>query len=210
MKMWSEQLTRDDDVFLIKPHFSGLLSVAAWTAERTAYGATQVWVASGYLHHKSLGVPPQSWRHVDHPRWTLSPPHLLALGSTAPSTLDSHGHPLRPGARKTLATHVGRSIPPPTINLPRILSSPSFLLPQCRSPVSTSLRFLLSQVFFFIWRGAGVCVSFSPRHIHCVLQLFLHQFLLPSFLLHLPPPFRALTVNVEPGTAQRWFLHSFS
>lgn len=96
--------------------------------------------------------------------------HLPAYGSTAPSTLHSHGHLLCPGARVTLVTHVGLSIPP-TMSLPRILSS-SFLLPQCSSPVSASLRFLLSQVFFFIWRGESVCVcvSFSPRHIWCVLQ----------------------------------------
>lgn len=83
---------------------------------------------------------------------------LPAYGSTAPSTPHSHGHPLCPGASVTLATHVGFSIPPPTMSLPSILSSPSFLLPQCSSPVSASLRFLLSQVFFFIWRGERVCV----------------------------------------------------
>lgn len=126
--------------------------------------------------------------------------HLPALGSTAPSTLDSHGHPLRPGARVTLATRVGLSIPPPPTSLPIILSSPSFLLPQSRSPVSASLRFLLSQVFFFIWRGAGVCfvcllalATFSV----CSPVFFPHWFFLPYSLLPRPC---ALTVNVEPGS----------
>lgn len=108
-----DSLTRWQETWLNSPC---LLSVAAWPAERAAYGATQIWVASGYLHHKSLGVPPQSWRHVDHSWWTLGPaPPLLAYCSTAPSALHNQRHPLCPGASVTLVTHVGlvstRSVP---------------------------------------------------------------------------------------------------
>lgn len=125
-----------------------------------------------------------------------------ALGSTPiPSPFDSHGHPLRPGARITLATHVGHSIPLPAITYPWLLSSSSFLLPLCRSPVSPSLRFLLSQVVFFVlffslfWEKreshcvfvfSFVClVFFSPRIICCVRPLFLPSVCL-TFLLFPP------------------------
>lgn len=106
--------------------------------------------------------------------------HLPALCSTAPFTLDSHGHPLRPGARVTLVTHIGPSIPPPTITLPRILSS-SFLLPQCRSPASSSPSDFCFLRFFSLFGEERVCVSLCPRHFHCVLRLSSpHRFLLPS------------------------------
>lgn len=56
---------------------------------------------------------------------------------------------------------------------------------QVQNPVSTSLRFLLSQVLFFIWRGAGVCL--------CVFKP------LATFSLFPPPPSVPLTF-LSPST----------
>lgn len=53
--------------------------------------------------------------------------------------------------------------------------------------------------FFSLFGEERECVSFSPRHIHCVLQLFLHQFLLPSFLL--PPPTPLPCAHCKCGTS---------
>ena len=163
---------------------SHLLSVAAWPAERAAYGATQIWVASGYLHHKSLGVPPQSWRHVDHPRWTLGPATCRLFGPTAPSTLDSHGHLLCPGA----GVYTGDpswALHPSSYY--EFTQNPQFsFIPAApvQNPVSTSLRFLLSQVLLFIWRRAGVCL--------CVFR--------PLATFNLSPPLSVPLTFLSPST----------
>lgn len=158
-----------------------LLSVAAWPAERAADDATQVWVASGYLHHKSLGVPPQSWRHVDYSRWTLGPSTCqrpLQLPSP-PSTLPDihfgsrcHFHWRAAGPSIRVSDHEF---------LPTILICPSFLKPPPHI-------FLLSQVFYFI-------LWVHPHHVQCVHPL-LSTPLLPS------PPWtpRVLAVSVESGS----------
>lgn len=123
--------------------------------------------------------------------------HLPALCSTAPFTLDSHGHPLRPGARITLVTHIGPSIPPPTISLPRILSS-SFLLPQCRSPAPSSPQIsAFSGFFLYLERSVFVCLLALATFI--VFSDYLPPSVPLTFLSPSIPPC-ALTVNVEPGS----------
>lgn len=126
--------------------------------------------------------------------------HLPALGSTAPF------YPWQPWTssfaqvpelhwRPTLGSP---TIPPLTLSLPRILSSVSFLLPQCRSRVSASLRFLLSQVFFlYLERSGSVFVCLLAL---ATFSVFSTYFPSPSFLLPPMPPPCALTVNVEPGS----------
>lgn len=188
---------------IIRPN-SLLLSPLRSDSCRMTSGKSGLWCDAN-LSCLRISTPQKPWSPTAE-LMTCWPPtmdsrsrHLPALCSTAPFTLDSHGHPLRPGARITLATHVGLSIPPSTFSLPRILSSPSFLLlPQCRRPVSSSLRFLLSQVFFFIWRGVCLCV-FKPS-LHSLWFIFsIGSSSLPVSFHPSPPPC-ALTVNVEPGS----------
>ncbi len=111
--------------------------------------------------------------------------HLPALGSTAPSTLDSHGHRHCPGARLTLATHVGLSIPPPTISLTRILQfsfipaapaqKPCIRLPQISA---------FSGFFLYLERSGSVFVCLLALTTFSVFSsYFPHRFLFPSFLL---------------------------
>lgn len=155
---WQEMTMRN---VLIKSNFLLLsrlnLTVAAWPAERAAYGATQIWVASGYLHHKSLGVPPQSWRHVDHPWWTLGPAtcrlfvQLPLLPSTAMDILFAQAPELRPvlGSPSLLPAPV---FPESSVLLHSCCPSAEALFPP--SSDFCFLRFF----FFFIWRGVGVCL----------------------------------------------------
>lgn len=123
--------------------------------------------------------------------------HLPALGSTAPF------YPWQPWTssfaqvpelhwRPTLGSP---TIPPLTLSLPRILSSVSFLLPQCRSRVSASLRFLLSQVFFlYLERSGSVFVCLLAL---ATFSVFSTYFPSPSFLL---PPMPPLCAHCKCGT----------
>lgn len=129
--------------------------------------------------------------------------HLPALGSTAPSTLDSHGHPLCPGARITLATHVGLSIPPSVYPESSVLLHSCCPSAEALYPPPSDFCFLRFFSLFGEEREC-VCVSFSSRQIQCVLQLFspISSSYLP-FSFH--PPC-ALTVNVEPGSTDATML----
>lgn len=124
--------------------------------------------------------------------------HLPALGSTAPSTLDSHGHPLRPGARVTLATRVG--LHPSSHH--KFTQNPQFSFIPAAPVQKPCVR--LPQISAF--SGFFLYLETSGSVFVCLLALatfsvfssyFPHQFLLPSFLF--PHPC-ALTVNVEPGS----------
>lgn len=97
--------------------------------------------------------------------------HLLALGSSPiPSPFDSHGHPLRPGARITLATHVGHSIPLPAVTFPQLL----VVLHSCCPWPSSDSCFLR----FFFFKSESIVVLLAHSNIRCVLPLFF-----PSVLL---------------------------
>lgn len=174
-----------------------LLSVAAWPAERAAYGATQIWVASGYLHHKSLGVPPQSWRHVDHSRWTLGPAScqlMVQLPLLPPTAMDIlfaqvpvlHWRPM-----------LGS---PSLLLLPWVYPASSVLLHSC-CPSAAALYLPPSDFCFlrffslFGEERECVCASFSPRHIQCVL----HSLPPPSLHLTLRSPSIPLCTHCKCG-----------
>lgn len=179
---------------LIKPNWPYLSSVAAWPAERAAYGATQIWVASGYLHHKSLGVPPQSWRHVDHPRWTLGPAtcrllvQLLLLPSTAMDIVFAQVPELH--WRPMLGSP---SLLPPSV-YPE--SSVHSCCPSAEALYPPPSDFCFLRFFsLFGEERECVCVSFSPRQVQCVLQLFS-----PSVPLTFRSPPTPLCAHCKCGT----------
>lgn len=132
--------------------------------------------------------------------------HLLALGSTNPPTLYSHGHLLCPGARVTLAIQAGLSIPSRQSPPPEYLV---FLIPAAPAqktcihlpPISAFSGFF----FFFLYlkRSSSICVWLLDLY-------FLIIFLIcsPSILLS---RHGALTVNVEPESTDSTtqVLHSF-
>lgn len=141
--------------------FSVIRTVAAWAAERATHDATQIGVASGYLHHKSLGVPPQSWRHVDHPRWTLGPTicwllvQLTLLHSTAMDIFYARVPELHWWSKLGFPSLL--SVPSP-----RILSFPYSCCSSTENlyPPPSNFCFLRFFFFFFsfIWRGVVVYV----------------------------------------------------
>lgn len=106
---------------------------------------------------------------------------------------------LCPGARVTLATHVG--LPNHPSSYLEFTQNPQFCFIPAASVQKPCVRLPQISAFsgFFSLFGEErecVCVSFSPRDIQCVLHLFPLTFLSPS--THAPPC--ALTVNVEPGS----------
>lgn len=118
--------------------------------------------------------------------------YLPASGSAAPSTIHRYGHPfcIQVSEWHRYPT-LGLPSIFPTMSLPTILICPSFLKP-------ASLRFLLSQVFYFIFWV----------HPHYVLRVL--PFLPTSFFLF-PPchPVHSLSVwNLGAWTPQHWFFHS--
>lgn len=191
---WQEMMTWS---VIIKPNLSRPLSVAAWPAERAAYGATQIWVASGYLHHKSLGVPPQSWRHVDHPRWTLGPAtcrllvQLPLLPSTAMDILfaqvpDLHWRPMSGS---------------PSLLPPSVYPESSVLLHSC-CPSAEALYpppsdFCFLRFFLYLERSGSVFVCLLALATFNVFSCYFpHRFLFPSFL----PPSIPLCAHCKCGT----------
>lgn len=187
--------------------FSVIRTVAAWAAERATHDATQIGVASGYLHHKSLGVPPQSWRHVDHPRWTLGPTicwllvQLTLLHSTAMDIFYARVPELHWWSKLGFPSLL--SVPSP-----RILSFPYSCCSSTENLYPPPSNFCFLRFFFFFFflylkRSSSICVWLLDSY-------FLIIFLIcsPSILLS---RHGALTVNVEPESTDSTtqVLHSF-
>lgn len=169
-----------------------LLSVAAWPAERAAYDATQIWVASGYLYHKSLGVSPQSWRHVDYSRWTLGPSTCQRLLQLPP--------------------------PPSTVTDIRFFSQVSVPLMSRAGPSirvsdhefthNPHLSFILEATSPHISAFSGVLLYFvsasSPPSVCSPISSHV-----TSSLPSLTPRVLLSVWNLGARTLQHWFFHSF-